>query len=457
MRLINTLCCALVITAGSTAALGQEAAPPAIAPAPADPAPSDPAAKEFYTAFKAAAAKIADVSYRVVLKSAGDGEDESGTARLRFTLDRADPGAPLKLYHFQLLDTEGKVAEEWASNGTQVQKLDFDAKKLLAAKIPDDATLLPPDSMISFIAPWVFEIEDEGMPELLHLVSARFLPDESAGGVNCRVLETREEVEFPAMPMGEDGEEPEGDAKKEKSDNTAPDRTIVILSTRWINAQDMGLRKLRTLYKFPKMTGMRLEDSSIEAEFFDFTLNQKPGSEQFVIKTPEGFTAEETDLDTLGMSPEPEDEAAPELKFAAGDAAPAFSLKDTTGNAVTLESLKGRVVLLDFWATWCGPCKMAMPSIQKLHDRFKDKPVSIIGINTWEDDADAAVAYMTKKKFTYPCLLKGDELAEAYGLSGIPTLVLIGKDGKVIEISVGFDPATEESLAAKIEAELDRK
>src|SRR5207249_2163272 len=88
--------------------------------------------------------------------------------------------------------------------------------------------------------------------------------------------------------------------------------------------------------------------------------NSSPSSEAFTLKAPAGYKEVTVTAGDLGV---PGGEPAG-LKFAAGDAAPAFALKDADGKEVTLESLKGRVVLLDFWATWCGPCKMAMPKVQ---------------------------------------------------------------------------------------------
>ncbi len=64
-------------------------------------------------------------------------------------------------------------------------------------------------------------------------------------------------------------------------------------------------------------------------------------------------------------------------------------MKDPAGKSVSLKSLRGKIVLLDFWATWCGPCRMAMPGLQKLHDRYKDKPVAIYGVNCRERRPDA--------------------------------------------------------------------
>ncbi len=168
---------------------------------------------------------------------------------------------------------------------------------------------------------------------------------------------------------------------------------------------------------------------------------------------PEGFTKVDPPQPDFMMGAEDGDAPeAPSLKVKVGDAAPEFALKDLAGAEVTLASLKGKVVLLDFWATWCGPCKAAMPAIQKIADDYKDKGVVVLGINTWENSPDAARKYMEEKKFTYPCLLAGDALAEAYGVPGIPTLVVIGKDGAVALIEVGM--GGDAPLRAAIDAAL---
>jgi thiol-disulfide isomerase/thioredoxin len=173
----------------------------------------------------------------------------------------------------------------------------------------------------------------------------------------------------------------------------------------------------------------------------------------FTTAAPEGFAKVDPPKPDFMMGAEDGDAPeAPALKVKVGDAAPDFALKDLAGAEVTLASLKGKVVLLDFWATWCGPCKAAMPAIQKIADDYKDKGVVVLGINTWENSPDAAKKYMADKKFTYPCLLAGDPLAEAYGVPGIPTLVVIGKDGAVALIEVGM--GGDAPLRAAIDAAL---
>src|SRR5262249_7371157 len=105
---------------------------------------------------------------------------------------------------------------------------------------------------------------------------------------------------------------------------------------------------------------------------------------------------------------------------------------------------------LDFWATWCGPCRAAMPGVQALHEKYKDKGVSVFGLNCWE--SGDAPGYMKEQKYTYGLLLNADEVAGKYGVSGIPTIYVIGRDGKVVYQSVGFEG--EEALEAAVKKAL---
>lgn len=124
-----------------------------------------------------------------------------------------------------------------------------------------------------------------------------------------------------------------------------------------------------------------------------------------------------------------------------GLAAPNFKLRDLKGNEVALADLKGRVVLLDFWATWCGPCVLAMPHLQKLQDEFKDQPVTILGLNSDYALSDEKLeAWMSKRNFTFGTLrlVDGSSTFQDFGVGGIPHTVLIGKDGIVQDVTVGF-------------------
>ena len=165
------------------------------------------------------------------------------------------------------------------------------------------------------------------------------------------------------------------------------------------------------------------------------------GKGVFRLKTPEGYKEKDFESDE-------EQEESPQL-LSVGKAAPDFDLETPDGKSVSLKSLRGQVVVLDFWATWCGPCKMAMPGIQKVHDQFKGKPVRVFGVNCWERGGDP-VKFMKEKSYTYGLLLKGDKVADTYKVSGIPTFYVIDTEGK-IAYAGQFKPGHEKELAKAIE------
>lgn len=189
-----------------------------------------------------------------------------------------------------------------------------------------------------------------------------------------------------------------------------------------------------------------VSDGIETVQFRDLKVGEDLAGEVFALAQPEGYT---TKSHKPTEAPRPSSGARSTL---VGKPAPDFALMDSAGEPVKLQSLTGNVVVLDFWATWCGPCKAAMPEVQKLHERFQGRPVRVFGVNCWES-GDAA-GYMTKNKFTYGLLLSGDEVAKAYGVSGIPTFVVIGVDGKVLKYAVGFNPAEMTEIAAMIEEHL---
>ncbi len=137
-----------------------------------------------------------------------------------------------------------------------------------------------------------------------------------------------------------------------------------------------------------------------------------------------------------------------------GDSAPNWELKDPQGNSHSLLDLRGNVVLIDFWATWCGPCVAGMPDIQELHEKFRNRNVKVIGINAWESlDSEK---YMRDHNYTYQLLLDGDEVAEAYMANVLPTLYVIGTDGKIVHWEVGYDPGSYDDLSQIIENALNQ-
>jgi thiol-disulfide isomerase/thioredoxin/outer membrane lipoprotein-sorting protein len=114
-----------------------------------------------------------------------------------------------------------------------------------------------------------------------------------------------------------------------------------------------------------------------------------------------------------------------------------FSLKDIHGKAHTLKNLRGKTVLLDFWATWCGPCRITMPQVAKIHQEYKTRGVEVMSINVGES-AKKAGDYMTKNRYLFTTLLDEDrQVSSQYRINGIPTLVVIDAAGKVTDYLVG--------------------
>ena len=129
-----------------------------------------------------------------------------------------------------------------------------------------------------------------------------------------------------------------------------------------------------------------------------------------------------------------------------------FMLKDLHGKEMHLSELKGKVVLLDFWATWCGPCKMEIPGFVELYDKYKAQGFEIVGLLT-QDDVANAPAFIEKFKMNYQVLDANDQTAleDAYGpLFGLPTSFLISKDGLVCRTHIGFSP--KEQFEKEIQA-----
>ncbi len=111
-----------------------------------------------------------------------------------------------------------------------------------------------------------------------------------------------------------------------------------------------------------------------------------------------------------------------------------------SGESVTLANFKGKVVLVDFWATWCVPCVKAMPDLQKLQEKYSEKGLGVVGISIDEKGAEKVKPFLSKKKFTYTMLLDKDTVHptwKAFGVHGIPALFLLNKEGMIVQQWIG--------------------
>lgn len=117
---------------------------------------------------------------------------------------------------------------------------------------------------------------------------------------------------------------------------------------------------------------------------------------------------------------------------------------------LSLESLKGRAVVLDFWASWCGPCKAEAPIMQRLHERYAASGLTVVGVNTNDEEGMAAPA-ARRLKLGFPIVYdENNTIAKQYGVTGLPTLIVISKTGKIVAFRAGTTPeSTLEELVRK--------
>jgi thiol-disulfide isomerase/thioredoxin len=139
--------------------------------------------------------------------------------------------------------------------------------------------------------------------------------------------------------------------------------------------------------------------------------------------------------------------------------APEFELTSLSGDKVNLQDFKGRVVLLDFWATWCGPCRIEIPGFVQLQNKYGSQGLAIIGVSM--DDSSQPVRQFYKDfRMNYPVVMGSDNLGELYGgILGLPTSFLIGRDGRIYAKHVGLTDSSvfESEIKELLTAPPDRK
>jgi cytochrome c biogenesis protein CcmG/thiol:disulfide interchange protein DsbE len=148
-----------------------------------------------------------------------------------------------------------------------------------------------------------------------------------------------------------------------------------------------------------------------------------------------------------------------------GRMAPAFALNDLTGKKVPLSSYRGKALLINFWATWCAPCKIETPWIIELRNKYAAQGFEVLGIDTEGDDLkpddkvgwtkaqEAASKFVAQEKIPYPILLDGDSISVPYGgLDELPTSFFVDRKGNVVAAQVGL--TSENDLEAKIKKAL---
>jgi thiol-disulfide isomerase/thioredoxin len=403
-------------------ARAQDGDPPVKADKAEKPEKPDPKKNKAPDLLRAADAKIAkakSLSYSAKVRGVGALGTRSPEASGSLTLLRDDKAAPgFKFLAKGPAKWSGKeiVSREFTTSfdGKIVRSLHDRDKKVAEATWGTSTDLM--DEGAGWLSSWILkwkELVTERFNEPENMVPSRVEGIAEVGGVACDVVY----VDY-----------------SELSDRQ-------LFDVWWYLGKDDSL---------PRRVDMHLVgvggDGFTITEISNLEVNPAVEADKLALAVPEGFTVEKAKEPEARQGVRVVKAAGPQV----GDAAPDWTLKDSDGKEHSLSEYRGKVVVMDFWATWCPPCRAAMPGIQKVHEKYKAKGVVVLGMDCWE--SGDAPGYMKENGITYGLIMKADEAAKAYGVSGIPTLYVIGPDGKVAYRTVGFEG--EEALETAIKAKL---
>jgi thiol-disulfide isomerase/thioredoxin len=171
--------------------------------------------------------------------------------------------------------------------------------------------------------------------------------------------------------------------------------------------------------------------AKVQVELTDWKPNVEVKDSQFVFTPPDGVEMAKNEAEEDSLE---------------GKQAEDFELPLLDGGTVKLSALKGKTVVLDFWATWCGPCRAAMPIIDKVAEEFAEKGVLLYAVNLEEDEAAIKGFLKSMKLNPRVALDKDGKVGRAYGATSIPSIVVVGPDGVVRKVFRGISPQFEEDL-----------
>lgn len=132
--------------------------------------------------------------------------------------------------------------------------------------------------------------------------------------------------------------------------------------------------------------------------------------------------------------------------------APDFTLTDANGQSVTLSDLRGQVIMINFWASWCGPCRQEMPLLEQIHQRYEPLGFTLLGVNVEKNPADGQ-AFLKERPVSFPVLYDPEnDISKLYDVVAMPSTVLIDRQGNVRYLHHGYKPGYENDYQDQIRA-----
>lgn len=132
--------------------------------------------------------------------------------------------------------------------------------------------------------------------------------------------------------------------------------------------------------------------------------------------------------------------------------APDFTLKSRSGENIKLSELRGKVVFINFWASWCGPCRQEMPVLDQLYQRYRDLDFTVLGVNV-EENPDAARSLLKDVPVTFPILFdSSNSVTKLYQVKGMPSSILVDRDGNMRHVYMGYQRGYEQEYQNQVRA-----
>lgn len=240
----------------------------------------------------------------------------------------------------------------------------------------------------------------------------KWLGEETLNNVKCHHIETRELAQI---------------------EKGVPLEVLDFVRNYWINSED--LLPVQFSETFTMVMNM---DTVVQYEMFTL--------EHYDIKSP--FDVEKISLAGVPSYIKLKEYTVyfPPKPLPLDTIAPAWTFSSISGETVSLEGLKGKLVLLDFFFKACMPCIQAMPGLQSLHEKYKEKGLVVIGLNPFDSKEDNLQAFIANQNVDYPVLYASKEIAETYRVSGYPTMYLLDQSGRVLYVEQGFGEGVEAKL-----------